>query len=67
MPPGEWWVKVRSDSAAYEQDVLDYWNGNGWGFAVSVDMSVQLRREIERLPGDAWQIWKTEKGGLLRE
>jgi hypothetical protein len=67
LPPGQWRVKVRSDSAAYDQEVLDHWDGLGWGFAVSADMSRQLREEIERLPSDAWQVWKTEKGGVVRE
>jgi hypothetical protein len=67
LPPGEWRVKVRSDSAAYEQDVLDHWDGRQWGFAVSADMSPQLKEEIERLPADAWHMWKTEKRGVIRE
>ena len=67
LPPGEWRVKVRSDSAAYDQNVLDHWNGKQWGFAISADMSPQLRQDIERLPSDAWRVWKTEKGDLVRE
>ena len=67
LPAGEWQVKVRSDSAAYEHDILDHWNGCHWGFAVSADMSQQLKQEIERLPGDTWRLWKTDKGGLVRE
>ena len=67
LPPGEWRVKVRSDSAAYQQDVLDHWNGRTWCFAVSADMSVQLRQAIEALPAEAWQMWYTEKGGMIRE
>jgi len=67
LPPGEWQVKVRSDSAAYQQDVLDHWQGRTWHFAVSADMSIQLRRAIEALPADAWQLWYTEKGGMIRE
>jgi hypothetical protein len=67
LPAGEWKVKVRSDSAAYQQDVLDHWHGRTWHFAVSADMSVQLRQAIEALPADAWQIWYTEKGGMIRE
>jgi len=67
LPPGEWQVRVRSDSAAYEQDVLDHWHGRHWGFAVSADMSPQLKQEIERLPVDAWHLWKTEKNGVVRE
>lgn len=67
LPPGEWKVKLRSDSAAYEQDILDHWNGRRWGFAVSADMSPQLRQEIESLSEDAWKIWKEEKRGTVRE
>jgi len=62
LPPGPWRVKVRSDSAAYDQKVLDHWEGRHWGFAVSADMTVPLRQEIERLPADAWHIWRVEKG-----
>ena len=39
-----WKVRVRSDSAAYDQEVLDHWDGRGWKLAVSPDMSQQLRR-----------------------
>lgn len=67
LPTGEWQVKVRSDSAAYQQDVLDHWHGRKWHFAVSADMSVQLRQEIETLPAAAWQMWYVEKGGMIRE
>jgi hypothetical protein len=67
LPAGEWKVKVRSDSAAYQQDVLDHWHGRRWQFAVSADMSVQLRQAIEALPADAWQMWYAEKGAMIRE
>jgi hypothetical protein len=67
LPPREWRVRVRSDSAAYEQEILDHWDGRHWGFAVSADMSPQLKHEIERLPADVWHVWKTEKNGAVRE
>ena len=67
LPPGEWRVKVRSDSAAYEQEVLDHWDKRKWRFAVSADMSEQLRAEIKKLPEAAWRTWKTEKGGVIRQ
>ncbi len=67
LPAAEWKVKVRSDSAAYQQDVLDHWHGRRWQFAVSADMTIQLRAAIEGLPADAWQMWYTEKGGMMRE
>jgi hypothetical protein len=67
LPSGEWHVKVRSDSAAYEQDILNHWDDRHWGFAVSADMSRQLKQEIERLPDGAWRVWKTERTGVVRE
>jgi len=67
LPPGLWQIKVRSDSAAYQQDVLDHCQGRGWQFAVSADMSQGLRQEIKSLPPDAWKTWKTEKRGMVRE
>jgi len=29
LPPGPWQVKVRSDSAAYQQECLDHWHNHG--------------------------------------
>jgi hypothetical protein len=62
-----WEVRIRSDSAAYEQQILDHWAERGWQFAVSADMSPQLRREIARLGPEEWQLWEVERGGLVRE
>jgi hypothetical protein len=62
-----WQVSVRSDSAAYEQQVLDHWDGRGWRFAVSADLSPQLRREILALEAEAWQFWTQEANGVVRE
>lgn len=68
LPPDAWKVRVRSDSAAYEPEgILDHWHGSGWEFAVSADMSPQLRAAIQGLPEDAWRLWKTEERGTLRE
>jgi hypothetical protein len=70
LPPrvkGEWKVRVRSDSAAYDQNVLDHWNGKQWEFAVSADMTEQFKQEIEKLRTEAWHFWKTEKREVIRE
>lgn len=61
LPPGSWRIRIRSDSAAYEQDNLDHWDGNHWLFYVSADMTPQLKAEIEALPAEAWQPWKEDK------
>ena len=67
LPPGPWRVKVRSDSAGYQQECLDRWDSRGWQFAVSADMSRQLKQEIESIPDDVWQLCEIEKGGVIRE
>ena len=60
-------MSVRSDSAAYDQSVLEHWAGRGWRFAVSADMTRQLRAEIEALPPAAWHPWRVEAKGYVRE
>ena len=67
LSAGDWKVKVRSDSATYDQDILDHWISHHWGFAVSANMIKQLKHEIEQLPDSAWHLWKTDKGGVIRE
>jgi hypothetical protein len=67
LPAGEWQVRVRSDSAGYQQTALDHWHGLGWRFAVSADMSTPLRAQIEALSHGAWQPWEQEANGTVRE
>jgi hypothetical protein len=65
--PDGWDVRVRSDSAAYDQRVIARWVERGWKFAVSGDMSLQLRQEIERVKIEEWHLWKVEQGRYVRE
>ncbi len=62
-----WEVRVRSDSAAYEEQVLTHWAERGWTFAVSADMSEALHGEMEKLMPDEWKIWKVEGDGFVRD
>lgn len=62
-----WQVSVRSDSAAYEQDILDHWHQRQWRFAVSADMSKALEREIKALPPETWTVCGQEATGIVRE
>lgn len=65
--PEGWQVGVRSDSAAYDVEVLDHWSDREWKFAVSADMSQQLRAEINQLSPQEWGEWEVEKEGFVRE
>jgi hypothetical protein len=67
LPPGDWQIKIRADSAAYDLDLLDTWDHHHWEFAVSADLHAPLRKEIEQLPEAAWKLWKVEKQGIVRE
>ncbi len=67
LPAGDWRVQVRSDSAAYEYEALDHWHERGWRFAVSADMSPQLRAAVVALEPGAWQHWAEEPNGFVRE
>jgi len=62
-----WQISVRSDSAAYEQAILDHWHTRGWRFAVSADLSKALKREIVALPPEAWTVCGQEAKGVIRE
>lgn len=55
LPPGVEQVYVRGDSALYEHEVLDGLAARGVGFAISADLSRELRSAIEALPEAAWQ------------
>lgn len=64
LPPGISTYQFRSDSAAYEHDVLKWLlnekrseGPNGKiGFTISADMSKQLRAECVALPEDSWKF-----------
>ena len=62
-----WQVSVRSDSAAYQGDLLDHWAGRGWRFAVSADMSRELRACVRALPEEDWAVLAVEPDGFVRE
>jgi len=66
LPVGAWDIWIRSDSAAYEQDNLDHWDSLGQKFAVSADMSRQLRELVEAVSDDSWSLME-DKRGVIRE
>ena len=58
-------VALRSDSAGYQHAVLDWLRAEGIPFAISADLSVELKGKIEALPETAWQPFRQWKGAEL--
>ena len=57
-------IRVRGDSALYEHALLDWLAAGGIGFAISADMSSELRALIEALPETAWRTDREETGAV---
>jgi len=55
LPAGVDEVRLRGDSALYEQVLLRWLEARGIGYAISADMSRELAAAIRALPEDAWQ------------
>jgi hypothetical protein len=51
-------IAMRSDSAGYQHVVLDWLRREGILFAISADVSRELRERIEALPVAAWQPFR---------
>ena len=60
LPEGVEEILVRSDSAAYNHEVMGYCREHGYKFAISADMTQELLSEIRKLPERAWNHWKDE-------
>jgi hypothetical protein len=72
LPPTVRLVRVRSDSAAYVHEVLDWCRKKVPGrprieFAISADMTEELRAAIQALPEKAWKPLRkvTDKGLIV--
>ena len=64
LPDGVERVFLRGDSALYEHELMDWLDEQAIGFAISADMSPQLRQAIEALPEAAWQTDKQEQDAV---
>jgi len=72
LPPTVRLVRVRSDSAAYVHELLDWCREEIPGrprieFAISADMTEELRTAIQALPQEAWKPLRkvNEKGWVV--
>lgn len=66
LPHGVEHVCLRADSALYETAVLRWCEDRQRpvAYAISADMSEQLRTEIRRLPESAWQVEREEPDAI---
>jgi hypothetical protein len=65
LPSGVAEVRLRGDSALYEQALLRWLDGKGIGYAISADIGRELAEAIRALPESAWQI-EREDGDAVR-
>ena len=66
LPQGITQLCLRADSALYETDVLRWCEdaAHPVAYAVSADLSEQLKAEIVRLPETAWQVEREEPDAI---
>ncbi len=64
LPPGITQIALRADSALYETAVLRWCEERKIPYAISADLSDQLKAEIRRLPETAWQVEREEPEAL---
>ena len=64
LPQRSTQICVRADSALYETAVLRWCEERKIPYAISADMSAQLKLEILRLPAAAWQVEREEPDAI---
>jgi hypothetical protein len=65
LPAGVETVRLRGDSALYEQSLLRWLEAKGIGYAISADLSRELAAAIRELPESTWQM-EGEDGAAVR-
>jgi len=66
LPHGITEIRLRADSALYETEVLRWCEDDAHpiAYAISADLSAQLKAEIVRLPERAWQVEREEPDAI---
>ncbi len=64
LPPGITHRYLRADSALYETAVLRWCEDQAIAYAISADLSDQLKSEIVRLPETAWHVEREEPDAI---
>jgi hypothetical protein len=52
----------RSDSAAYQADVINHYIQPGRSFTITADSDAAVKRAIKNLPASAWRPYRTAQG-----
>ena len=55
-------IYFRSDSAAYQAEVINHYRQPGRTFTITADLDAAVKREIKNLPASAWQPYRTAAG-----
>jgi hypothetical protein len=64
LPKGVEEIYLRADSALYEQSVLRLCQDKKIGYAISADLSKELKQAILAIPEDSWQLDRDEGDAL---
>jgi len=60
IPPGVEKIYLRSDSAFYNKEVVNFCEEQRWEFSITADQTAPLRRLIEGLAETAWKVDATD-------
>lgn len=61
-------LRIRSDGAWYQHDVMEYCVNEGYEFSISADVSYGLRRWVNSIPEDEWRsLYRITKKGKVRD
>jgi hypothetical protein len=55
-------IYFRSDSAAYQAEVINHYSQAGRTFTITADQDAAVKREIQHLPESAWVPYRTQDG-----
>jgi hypothetical protein len=58
MPKGKRITALRSDSAAYQAEIINYCEGDGIRFAIGADLDTSVLTAIKTIPEDDWKPYK---------
>jgi hypothetical protein len=59
-------IYFRSDSGAYQAEVINHYSQPGHTFTITADLDAAVKREIKNLPESAWKASRTA-GGLFTD